>query len=112
MRSRVVFPEPEGPRRPRNSRCLISRSMLSSTTVGPKRLVRPSIAICIWPSFLMDMGCGSAPDPPFEHRFDPERHESHQGQQGSNCKGSREGVVVVENLVMQRHLVGQADDVS
>src|SRR4051812_11857656 len=49
----------------------------------------------------MDMGYGSAPDPPFEHRFNPERHESHQGQQGSNCKGSREGVVVVENLDMQ-----------
>ena len=41
MRSNVVFPEPDGPRSPKNSRSRISRLMLSRTLVGPKDLSVP-----------------------------------------------------------------------
>ncbi len=42
IRSIVVLPEPEGPRRAKNSPSTMSRSMSSTATTSPKVLVTPT----------------------------------------------------------------------
>src|SRR5215212_955197 len=110
-RSSVVLPEPDGPSKPRNSRSSISRFTLSRTSVGPNRFLRPSTWI-FTARLLVDSRNRSCPETPLQHGLDAEGDERHEGQERGDCERGRKGVIVVKNLDVQRHCVGEANDVA
>src|SRR3954470_14759611 len=111
MRRSVVLPEPEGPRSPRNSPSAISRFTRSRTSVFSKLLTSPSTVMRM-PASVYARRAPRAAEAPFEHRFDSERDKSHQRKQRGDREGGGKGVIVVKHLDVQRHGVGEPDDVA
>src|SRR5262245_46300899 len=107
MRSRLVFPEPEGPRSATSSPVGTVRLTSLTATKEPKVLVTLRTSI--------DMGVLRAACPgaaPLDHGLRDERHEGEEGEERRDCERGLEVVLVVEDLDVQRERVRLAADVA
>src|ERR1700739_1101912 len=90
-RKSVVFPEPEGPSRARNSLSAAARETSFSAGKRPKLLLTPRISSAFAASASGDgelLG-----ESPFETRLDHQGDEAEPGQEGGGREGAHEVIV-------------------
>src|SRR5437660_937382 len=117
-RSKVVLPEPDGPSRATSSPGAMSRLNASSARVSPNLLPRSRREIAAeYPSRAPKESVSPAGGEPFA--VAPfEEGLADQGKEGESCKkrgdgeSSDEVVLIVKNLHVERHGVGEAADVA
>src|SRR5258706_9321072 len=109
IRSRLVLPEPDGPRRATSSPVGTVRLTSATATKGPKDFVTERTSMDTWVLRGGYPGLGRAP---FHERFGDEGHEGEEGEEGGHRKGGLEVVLVVEDLDVQGQGVRPAADVA
>src|SRR5690606_28477623 len=114
MRSRVVFPQPDGPSSATSSPSGTVRLMLSRAVKLPNCLLIRTNSILMANSSGRLLGGGPALLGlfPLQQALDDQGDDGQQGEQGSCREGRHEFVLVVEDLHLQGQGVGHAADVA
>src|SRR5688500_9991956 len=108
MRKSVVLPEPEGPSSAMSSPVRTERLTVFSATKSPNCLVRSTASMPIGGSG----GVAAAPKLPFKNRLGRKSDERERHEERGDGEGCNEVVLIVEDLHVKGHGVGEAADVA
>src|SRR5262249_39991778 len=106
--SKVVLPEPEGPSSARSSPERISSETPCSAGNRSNALTTSTMRRSIGSSRAALASGKLGAVAPFQQRFHGKCEERKHGKQRSDRKGGGEGVLIIEDLDLERHGVGQA----
>src|SRR3954467_1095698 len=112
-RSSVVLPEPDGPRSARSSPARTSSDTPRSAAVSPNSFAIPATRMSMPVPRSMGRSPGErVPVSPLEERLGCQGDNGQESEERSDGEGRDEVVLIVENLNVERHGVGQASHVS
>src|SRR4051794_40253546 len=112
-RSSVVLPDPDGPRSARSSPARTSSDTPRRAAVSPNSLAIPATRMSMPVPRSMGRSSGeSIAVSPLEERLGCQGDNGQKSEERSDGEGRDEVVLIVENLNVERHGVGQAPHVS
>src|SRR5215210_8051609 len=109
IRSSVVLPDPDGPRSARSWPARTSSDTPRSAAVSPNSFAIPATWMSMpVPSSMGGSSGESVAVSPLEEGLRCERDNGQESEERSDGEGRDEVVLIVENLNVERHGVGQA----